>query len=150
MSPTSCQTAPPRDVSALTSGEEYSTRSFRFCQAFFQRGFPSLIFRADGADYTPLAVENVKDSIELRALFSGGFPGYLKEMMISILPITLFFFIFNFILLKLNYKLLSRIGLGILYTYIGLVVFMTGANYGFMPAGARSGKQLRKFRNPLS
>lgn len=102
----------------------------------------SMIFRAGGADYTPLAVENVKDSIELRALFSGGFPGYLKEMMISILPITLFFFIFNFILLKLNYKLLSRIGLGILYTYIGLAVFMTGANYGFMPAGAYLGEML--------
>ncbi len=102
----------------------------------------SMIYHADGADYTPLAVENVKDSIELRTLFGSGFPEYLKEMMISILPITAFFFVFNFIMLKLNHELLSRISLGILYTYIGLTVFMTGANYGFMPAGAYLGQTL--------
>ena len=102
----------------------------------------SMIFHANGADYTPLQVANVADSIELRALFGGGFPEYLREMLVSILPITVFFFAFNFILLKLNFQLLSRIGLGLLYTYIGLTVFMTGANYGFMPAGVYLGQTL--------
>ena len=45
-------------------------------------------------------------------------------------------------MLKLNFQVLSRIGLGILYTYIGLTVFMTGANFGFMPAGAYLGQML--------
>ncbi len=102
----------------------------------------SLIFRAEGADYTPLSVPNVADSVELRTLFAGGFPDYLREMLISILPITVFFFIFNLIMLKLNRQTLSRIGLGLVYTYIGLTVFMTGANYGFMPAGAYLGQTL--------
>lgn len=102
----------------------------------------SMIFHADGADYTPLTVTNVKDSLELRQLFGGGFPQYLEEMLISLLPITVFFFVFNFVLLKLNFQLLSRIGLGILYTYFGLTVFMTGANFGFMPAGAYLGQML--------
>ena len=102
----------------------------------------SMIFRADSADYTPLSVANVRDSIELRILFSDGFPDYLREMLMSILPITVFFFIFNFIMLKLSFPQLSRIGLGILYTYFGLTVFMTGANYGFMPAGAYLGQML--------
>ena len=102
----------------------------------------SMIFKPDGADYSPLTVTDVKDSVELRVLFSNGFPEYLKEMLFSILPVTIFFFIFNLIMLKLNFQLLSRIGLGILYTYIGLTVFMTGANYGFMPAGAYLGQKL--------
>ena len=102
----------------------------------------SMIFRADSADYTPLSVANVQDSIELRILFSDGFPDYLREMLMSILPITVFFFIFNSIMLKLSFPQLSRIGLGILYTYLGLTVFMTGANYGFMPAGAYLGQML--------
>ncbi len=101
-----------------------------------------MIFRADGADYTPLSVTNVTDTMELRTLFGGGLPEYLKDMLISILPITLFFLVFNFIMLKLNRQMLSRIGLGLLYTYIGLTVFMTGANYGFMPAGAYLGQEL--------
>lgn len=102
----------------------------------------SMIFRGDGADYTPLAITNVADSIELRALFGGGLPEYMREMLISILPITVFFCLFNFFLLKLSASHLSRIGVGILYTYIGLTVFMTGANYGFMPAGAYLGQML--------
>ena len=102
----------------------------------------SMIFRGDSTAYTPLTVTNVADSMELRTLFGSGFPEYLKEMLISILPITVFFFAFNFILLKLHYQTLSRIGLGLLYTYIGLAVFMTGANLGFMPAGVYLGQKL--------
>lgn len=101
-----------------------------------------MIYRADGADYSPLAVTNVMDSIELRSLFGAGLPVYLREMLFSILPITVFFFALNFVLLRLNYPVLSRIGLGILYTYVGLTVFMTGANFGFMPAGAYLGQRL--------
>ena len=104
----------------------------------------SVIFRANAADYSPITVTNVADSLELRTLFGNGIPDYLREMLISILPITVFFFVFNLILLKLNFQSLSRIGLGLLYTYIGLTVFMTGANYGFMPAGAYLGEMLGK------
>lgn len=31
--------------------------------------------------------------------------------------------------------MLFKIGIGILYTYIGLVLFLTGVYVGFMPAG---------------
>ena len=104
----------------------------------------SMIFRADGADYTPLTVVNVADSMELRSVFGGGIPEYLREMLISILPITVFFFVFNFFMLKLSSQMLSRIGVGLLYTYFGLTIFMTGANYGFMPAGVYLGELLGK------
>ena len=102
----------------------------------------SLIYRADGVDYAPFLVPNVGNSIELRTLFGNGLPEVMRDMLISIVPITLFFFVFNFIMLKLQFQTLSRIGLGILYTYIGLTVFMTGANYGFMPAGVYLGQTL--------
>ena len=108
----------------------------------------SMIFHSDGADYTPISVANVANSIELRTLFGGGLPEYLKEMLISILPITVFFFVFNFIMLKLHFTLLSRIGIGLMYTYLGLTLFMTGANYGFMPAGAYLGQTLGELPYP--
>ena len=100
----------------------------------------SMIFNANGADYSPIVVTNVPDTMELRTLFGNGFPEYLKEMMISILPITVFFFAVDFIMIRLNRHQLSRIMLGLFYTYIGLTVFMTGANYGFMPAGVYLGQ----------
>ena len=102
----------------------------------------SMIYRTEGAAYDPLTVTNVTNSIELRTFFGGGFPVYMKEMLLSILPITVFFLIFNLILIRLNNHSLLRIGLSILYTYLGLIIFMTGANYGFMPAGVYLGQTL--------
>ena len=43
-------------------------------------------------------------------------------------------------MIRLNRHQLSRIMLGLFYTYIGLTVFMTGANFGFMPAGVYLGQ----------
>ena len=37
--------------------------------------------------------------------------------------------------LRLERKQLIRIGVGLAYTYLGLVIFLTGVNVGFMPAG---------------
>ena len=102
----------------------------------------SMIFRAEGADYSPIQVINVADSLELQSLFGKGVPEYLREMLISIAPITAFFLVFNFLLIRLSFSQLSRIGIGLLYTYVGLTIFMVGANYGFMPAGAYLGEVL--------
>lgn len=35
-----------------------------------------------------------------------------------------------------------KITVGLLYTYIGLVLFMTGVNVGFLPAGSYLGRQI--------
>lgn len=47
----------------------------------------------------------------------------------------MFFVFFQAVSLKLKKKTLFKIGIGIIYTYIGLVLFLTGVNVGFMPAG---------------
>lgn len=69
-------------------------------------------------------------------------PVYLKEVGIALAPIFVFFIIFQFIMLKLPYKSLFRIFIGVVYTYIGLTLFLTGVNVGFMPAGTYIGGAL--------
>jgi hypothetical protein len=59
----------------------------------------------------------------------------MKEMAISILPIVFFFGLFQLILRDLNKRSIIKIVVGLVYTYIGLVLFLTGVNVGFMPAG---------------
>ena len=44
--------------------------------------------------------------------------------------------------LHLSKKKLMQIAVGILYTYIGLVLFLTGVNVGFMPAGNYLGQTI--------
>ena len=102
----------------------------------------SLIYRVDDTGYTAVAVPNFSDSVELRALFTRALPTYLGEIARALLPIMVFFGVFQAAGLNLGRKTLLRIGVGLLYTYVGLVLFLTGVNVGFMPAGVYLGETL--------
>ena len=69
-------------------------------------------------------------------------PTYLHEIATSLLPIVVMFGIFQLAALHIDRRTLGRIGVGLVYTYIGLVLFLTGANIGFMPAGNYLGQVL--------
>ena len=53
-----------------------------------------------------------------------------------------FFAVFQVTSLHLSRKNVLKITVGLLYTYIGLVLFMTGVNVGFLPAGSYLGRQI--------
>ncbi len=74
--------------------------------------------------------------------FIYAFPHYLKDVASAIIPIIAFFLLFNAISLKLDKKTLIKIFVGLVFTYIGLVLFLTGANVGFMPIGQYLGESL--------
>lgn len=95
----------------------------------------SLIFQPENADYVPVTVPRVMHSLQLGALFRMELPDQLHEIAQAVLPIAVFFAIFQTIFLHLEKKALARIFSGIVYTYVGLVLFLTGANVGFIPAG---------------
>jgi len=63
-------------------------------------------------------------------------------MALSILPIIFFFGLFQLISRDINKRSLIKIGVGLIYTYIGLVLFLTGVNVGFMPAGNYLGQTI--------
>ena len=65
-----------------------------------------------------------------------------KEVAIALGLIVLFFLICQGLFLKLKVKQLKRIAIGVVFTYIGLVIFLTGVNVGFMPIGYKLGKTL--------
>ena len=56
--------------------------------------------------------------------------------------IVAFFTICQFAFLKLSGKQLKRIAVGVVFTYLGLVIFLTGVNVGFMPVGYKLGHTL--------
>ena len=57
------------------------------------------------------------------------------EVVVALLPIFVFFLLFQLFSLKLNKRAFYKIIIGILFTYIGLVLFLTGANVGFSSLG---------------
>lgn len=101
-----------------------------------------LLYHPEDTGYTPSILPDIQNSVELWRCFAEGFPTYIREIAVSLLPIVLFFASFQIISLKLNKKTLLKIIIGILYTYIGLVLFLTGVNVGFMPAGNLLGQMI--------
>ena len=81
----------------------------------------------------------ISDTVELWRMFAHELPDYMGEIAISLLPIVVFFGLFQIISLRLSGRNLIKIVIGLVYTYIGLVLFLTGANVGFMPAGSYLG-----------
>jgi len=69
-------------------------------------------------------------------------PHIAYEIAMALLPIVLIFIFFQIVLLKLPHHQVKRMLLGFLYTFIGLVLFMTGVNGGFSPAGQALGLAL--------
>lgn len=69
-------------------------------------------------------------------------PGQMKEIFIALAPITLIFLVFQVISFRLSKNVVRRILFGVLFTYIGLVLFLVGVNGGFMELGRIIGYQL--------
>ena len=101
----------------------------------------ALVYPSDGA-YVPAAVPTAADSRELWRLFETALPQYAHEVTVSLAPIAGFFALFQIISWRLSRKKVLKIVIGLLYTDIGLVLFLTGANVGFLPAGNYLGQQI--------
>ena len=67
-----------------------------------------------------------------------------KEVAVALGLIVAFFLICQLAFLKLPKRRLKKIALGVIFTYVGLVLFLTGVNVGFMPVGYKLGFQLAK------
>lgn len=68
--------------------------------------------------------------------------GTIKEVAIALGLIVVFFAVLQFTVLKLPQEKLLQIAIGILYTFFGLVIFLTAVKVGFMPVGFKLGQQL--------
>lgn len=107
-----------------------------------------MIYNPQEAAYVPPVIPEIEDSVQLWHLFAVELPTYMKEIAMALLPIFLFFLIYQMLVLKLSKKALTKILVGLVYTYIGLVLFLTGVNVGFMPAGNYLGQKIAGLSQP--
>ncbi len=84
----------------------------------------------------------ISTTVELGRGYLRALPDYLWEVTVALLPIFVFFLIFQVVSLRLRKLPFLRIIVGILYTYVGLVLFLTGVNVGFSPLGYALGAAL--------
>lgn len=79
--------------------------------------------------------------------FINKLPTVLYEVVLALLPIVIIFIVFQVISFKLKKKPLKRIIKGLVYTLIGLVLFLTGVNAGFMDVGTLVGYNIASIDN---
>lgn len=75
------------------------------------------------------------------------FPGIFAESLLALLPISILFFGYNFIKFKLTKEELFRIIKGLVFTLLGLAIFLTAVNSGFMDMGRIIGMELGKMNH---
>lgn len=102
----------------------------------------AMIYHPEQSEQVSETILVASNTVDLWGQFAKGFPEYIKEMAVSLLPIVVFFGIFQLFSRDITKKALIKIGVGLVYTYVGLVLFLTGVNVGFMPAGNYLGQTI--------
>lgn len=102
------------------------------------------MFGSGEAAYEAAVYEIAEDSRTMFSAFVVMLPFYAREVAIAVSPIYIFFMLFQWIFAPMKKEPLIRLSAGVLYTYIGLVLFLTGVNVGFMPLGTYIGGVIGK------
>ena len=101
-----------------------------------------LLFNAGDAEAAEYMMPEMNDSREIFKAFLIMLPHYMKEVAIAVGPIVVFFLIFRALTGGIGTDGLGTTLMGVAYTYVGLVLFLTGVNVGFMPVGYALGEAL--------
>lgn len=101
-----------------------------------------IFYHPTDAVYTAVEIAPVVTTRDVARQFALGFPGYAREVLLSILPIVAVFVLFQLLTRYYRRRQLLRTGVGFLYTVIGLILFLTGVNIGFTPVGNLLGSGL--------
>jgi hypothetical protein len=104
--------------------------------------FLGIFFKPSGADVAISAIPEVNTSRDVIEHFAIEFPRYTEDVFLALAAIVVFFAIFQIISHRYKKHQIGRILIGFVYTFIGLVVFLTGVNVGFIPVGHFLGEQL--------
>lgn len=94
-----------------------------------------VFYNPSGAEYGAIVLPEVVTSQDVAKAFAIGLPQYLKEVSLALSPVVVFFAVFQLIFKRFTRRQLVKIAIGLIYTFIGLVLFLTGVNVGFLPAG---------------
>lgn len=101
-----------------------------------------IVYQPEEAVYEGVTLAAIESTKDVAREFAVAFPHYFKEVAIALLPIAILFFLFQAIFKRFHHRQILKIIAGFIYTYVGLVLFLTGVNVGFMPAGQYIGTEI--------
>ena len=100
-----------------------------------------IVMKVEGT-YIPTVNEPVPDTREGVLRFLHGLGEHALDVLVALAPIIVFAILFQLLTHAFNRGQLIRMAVGIVYVLVGLAVFLTGANVGFLPTGTAIGQSL--------
>jgi hypothetical protein len=101
-----------------------------------------IFFNPSGAGVESHRIPDVATSRDVVKSFAFELPNFARDVFYALGAIIVFFVIFQLISRRYKKHQIARIAVGFLYTFIGLVIFLTGVNVGFIPVGQLLGSSL--------
>ena len=101
-----------------------------------------IIQGSSGVEMATSPIPEAGTSREVVALFAFELPNQIKSVSLAMACILFCFITFQIASRRFQKHQLIRMAVGFVYTLIGLVLFLTGANIGFIPVGELLGSEL--------
>ena len=102
----------------------------------------SLVLKATGKG---LPAEYPESSAELSSIWESLLKdsfSTMRSVALSVVPILIFFIVYELIFIRISFRELLKIIIGMTITYAGLVLFLTAVEWGFMPIAKTTGRML--------
>ena len=108
----------------------------------------SVFYSPESVAGSTIKVQEVASTKDAARAFLTALPHYASEVLVALVPIAAVFFLFQLFCRRFRAGQIRRIVVGLLYTTIGLILFLTGVNEGFMSAGYLLGKAIGSSASP--
>ena len=92
---------------------------------------------------------SMSESTSIIQPFLDKVPQVSLEIFLALAPIALLFLVFQPISFKMTFRQVRHVMFGLIFTYIGLVLFLTGVSSGFMKVGSKVGFILASLDNKV-
>lgn len=106
-----------------------------------------IVYKAEGGEYAVEEIVIPGTTQDAFLAYGRGLGEYALEVLRALSPIAAFFVLFQLFTRTFSRRQLIKVIIGIVYTFAGLTLFLTGANVGFMPVGRKIGSVLAGIKN---
>lgn len=101
-----------------------------------------MLFRPTEAIFATNDVYDVFTTRDVALLYARQLRHFGEEVLLALSPIALFFLLFQLFSKYFSKRQIVKVVVGFVYTFTGLVLFLTGVNVGFIPVGHMIGLQI--------
>ena len=94
----------------------------------------------DNISYTSHGLPVFDNSLEMGVSFLEAIPTIVGKVLLGLIPILVFFLIYQLFTERVHKKELAQIFIGAGYIFVGMILFLVGVEVGFMPVGSYLGE----------